>query len=120
MLNDETKEILMREEIYNEQKEYIEKIFDYVSKVISDNTHNKDVKKRIKKKTHFVSVCYMAYKAIENGMSVEEFSEKCTAFFNTGSDATTVSDRYNDAVLSKTANADVVSVRKEELEKAFN
>lgn len=89
--------------VTNEQMEEINSALDYV-KAFHDSLNmegmeskeTKRIARKAKSKTHLVSLCYLAKKAIENGISGEDFNTIAYNFFNTTD--TSASPVYNSTV----------------------
>lgn len=75
-----------------------------------ENKENARVLKRIKAKTHFVSMAYLAILCAENGVEQDDFNEAVYDFFKTS--ATTTSAEYNKHIGAGAASPTAVQGRK--------
>lgn len=73
----------------------------------------KKVLRNIKTRTHFVSVCYLAYlyTTSSDEQSQDKFNDVVWYFFNTGTSKATVSSEYNSAIGAGSAKGSAVQAR---------
>lgn len=99
--------------VTEEQVQEIGQALDHVKAVCDmldpEEKADKRVLKKIKTRSHLVSCAYVALKAIQNGVSVEELKEVLYKFFD--SNQTSVSEIYNKSVGSGSAKPDKVQSR---------
>lgn len=99
--------------VTDEQVKEIGQALEYVSAVCDflnpEEKADKRVLKKIKTRSHLVSCTYVAMKALQSGMSVEDLKEVLYKFFD--SSQTSVSEIYNKSVGSGSAKPDKVQSR---------
>lgn len=92
--------------------DYIKAFYDSMD--IQDKDQ-KRVWKKIKTRSHLVSLCYLANKFIQAGKNQNEFSEKAYKFFN--STTTSIDVNYNTSIGSGSARPEKLQMRIEALNK---
>lgn len=103
--------------VTEDQQKHIESGLDMLASLIDtlaqepkENKENARVYKRIKAKTHFVSMAYLAMMAAENGAEQDDFNSVVYDFFKTS--ATTTSAEYNKHIGAGAASPTAVQGRK--------
>lgn len=95
--------------------DYVKGFHDYLNCGGMESKETKRVAKKAKSRSHLVSLCYMAMKAIEAGISQDDYNSMAYAFFNTTK--TSIDEDYNSAVGSGSARAENVQKRMKAVEK---
>lgn len=119
LLNKDVAPILNTVEVTEKQKNELLNILDYLAALLTKAGSNKKISRKLKAKTHLVSLAYMAMQAIRNGISDAEYAEKAIKFFTCEGNKATTSDEYNKAVGSGSAKQEQVQIRMKEVEKAL-
>lgn len=70
------------------------------------------VYKKLKSRTHFVSMAYYGMLSTDIDRTQEEYNKKVFDFFNTGNNKATVSALYNETIGAGSARAEAVKRRK--------
>lgn len=111
--------------VTDEQKERIENGLDMLYNLLEtlaeepkENKENARVFKRIKAKTHFVSMAYLAMLCAENGVEQDDFNSVVYDFFKTS--ATTTSAEYNRHIGAGAASPTAVQGRKAVIDEMAN
>lgn len=90
--------------------DYVKGFHDSLNMEGLESKETKRVMRKVKARTHLVSLCYLAIEAIKAGIDQDGFNNMAYTFFNTTS--TSVSDVYNSTTGSGSARADSVQKRK--------
>lgn len=103
--------------ISGEQKERILKGLNYVAACMKDleNNDTKETNKvlrKLKSKTHFVSMAYYGMLCADKEVLTSDYIEKVFKFFNTGNNKASISTLYNETVGSGSAKSEAVKRRK--------
>ena len=111
--------------VTDEQKERIENGLDMIKNLLDvladepkENKENARVFKRIKAKTHFVSITYLSMMCAENDVEQDDFNAVVYDFFKTS--ATTTSEEYNRHIGAGAASPTAVQGRKAVIDKMAN
>ena len=120
LLDKDTSPIFESTEVKGEQEEELNKILDYMYKFLKYAYKTKELFSKVRAKTHLCSLGYMAFLAIKNSMSEDEYCEKAVKFFNTKDRTPSISEEYNKSSASSSAKPEQVMIRISELEKALD
>ena len=118
LLNKDVKPVLASVEVTEKQEQELVKVLDYLVTLLARAGSDKKLARKMKSKTHIVSLAYMAFLAINKGISDEEFTDKAVKFFTCEGTKATVSTEYNGAIEGG-AKPEQVRIRKAEVEKAL-
>lgn len=115
---------MVEAEVTDEQKDKIMQTLDYV-KSLHDSFDEKDkdqkkILKRVRSRTHLVSVAYFAALCIENNIEIQTYINKATAFFDSKSQKASIDDSYNSSIGAASARADNVAKRKAAMQNLVN
>jgi|GEM_PF-4661888 len=115
LMNDKNgRHILWTQEITPEQEEEMTKALDYMKTFFVIMADMKKMSNKIKnRKTHMVSLMYMAIIAIQRCISAEDFAERVKGFFNTNDDRASHDEGYNNACSAASAKLLSVSIRRD-------
>lgn len=91
--------------------DYVKAFHDSLSMEGMESKETKRIARKAKSKTHLVSLCYLAKKAIENDISEEDFKKIAYDFFNTTD--TSVSPVYNSTVGAGASKKESIKKRME-------
>ena len=99
------------------QKAKIVKGLDYLSNCLTwleaqEDTAAAKVYKKLKSRTHFVSMAYYGMLSVDIDRTQEEYNKKVFDFFNSGNNKATVSALYNETIGAGSARAEAVKRRK--------
>ncbi len=108
-------------EVSDSQKSTITSAFDWALQALlkSDKIRPKDQLPILKKKTHLVSLAYMAYKAQSLGMPVEKYVDVALKFFVAEEGRATTSEAYNAASQKSVGRTDMVTARLSAIDEAL-
>lgn len=93
-------------------------LLDMLSEEPKENKENARVLKRLKAKTHFVSIAYLAILCAENDVEQDDFNSAVYDFLRTS--ATTTSPEYNKWIGAGAASPQAVQGRKAVIDKMAN
>lgn len=114
--------VMMDAVVTDEQCNIFVKAFDYI-KALSDrldleNSEDKRVAQKIKRKSHLVSCIYLAKNAIERNMSADAYERMVYEFFN--SSKASVDPNYNVAISSGSTKPERVRMKLDALNKLLD
>lgn len=103
--------------VTDEQKIAVLHGLDYVAHCMTwlesqDNKEATKVLKKLKSRTHFVSMAYYGMLCVNAGKTQEEYNTKVFEFFNTGNNKASMSAIYNETIGSGSAKPEAVNRRK--------
>ena len=119
LLNKDTSPILEKTEVTEEQKQELTNTLDYMHSLFEAVKGRKETLAKMRVKTHIVSLGYMAYLAIEKGISAGDYIERALQFFSAEGKTPTISEAYNSACVSGIAKPEMVRARMNEIKKAL-
>lgn len=104
-------------DVTDEQEIEITNALDYLSNLYEnvEESGNKKLLRKIKTKTHLVSLAYMAYLAQSKDIDVDQYIEKAIEFFTTEDGETSTSDAYNSSIGAGSAKPEMVRIRMDEI-----
>jgi hypothetical protein len=106
--------------VTEEQETRLSEAFDYVNELYKKlSSENKPLFVKLKRKTHLISLAYMALLAHDRKINIETYIAKATKFFNTPNKNASISSSYNDACSKSSSKAEAVAIRKREMDKAL-
>ena len=120
LLDKDTSPLFESIEISKEHVKELTKILDYMDVCLQRLKPHKEIFNKIRAKTHLASLGYMAFYAIQNNISEDDYYAKAYKFFDTKSKKASISEDYNNAGIAGGAKPDKVLTKITELEKAMS
>lgn len=107
------------EDEVEKMEKYLSLIYDFVDSLDDTNKEDKKIIGKAKRRTHLVSLCYMAQKTMDNNLSDSEFRHIAYKFFNCMK-VTSISNDYNESVGRNSASPVSLAKRKASIDQEIN
>ena len=119
LLNKDTSPLFETIEISDEHEKELVNVLKYMEKFLIQANLEKAIFIKIRAKVHLSSLGYMAYLAIKNDITAEDYCERAFKFFTTGTKKPSVNEEYNDSCVAGGAKPEKVNIRLKALDEVM-
>jgi len=118
LLDKDTSSVFEEIEVSPEQETMLNDILKYINLFMEKTNEMPEIRKKVRAKTHIASLGYLAYLAITESISENDYIENAIKFFKTDDGRASISEAYNGSITGG-AKPEKVIIRIEALKKTI-